>query len=58
MQTITGKIMPPHAPMTGARAFFTLDNSTTSSSRFISSPTVRKKMAIRKSLMKAPKDIA
>ena len=53
--TITGTIMPPQAPMTGARAFFMLDNSPQSTSRLISKPTLRKKMAIRKSLMKAPK---
>ena len=46
-KSITGTIMPPQAPMMGARAFFMLDSSPHSSSRFISRPTLRKKTAMR-----------
>ena len=46
-KTMTGTSIPPQAPMTGASAFFTLESSPQSISRLISSPTLRKKMAIR-----------
>ena len=37
--------------MTGSRAFFTLESSPQTTSRLISSPTVKKKMTMRMSLM-------
>ena len=50
--------IPPQAPMIGRRAFSFDESSPTMISRFISSPTERKKIAMRKSLMTAPSDIA
>ena len=42
--------MPPIAAATGTMAFLKLDNSPWSSSRLISSPTMKKKIAMRPSL--------
>ena len=50
-KTSTGRAMPPHAPMMGNRAFFRVESSPTRISRLISSPTVKKNKAMRKSLM-------
>jgi hypothetical protein len=49
----TGIIMPPQAPMMGSSAWRKDRNSPTIISRLISSPTVKKKMAISASLMNA-----
>ena len=57
MNTMTGMSMPPQAPITGASAFLTEESSPHRTSRLISSPTLRKNIAIRKSLMNVPKDI-
>ena len=47
----TGMSIPPHAPIIGRRAFCRVESSPTRISRFISNPTERKNIAIRKSLM-------
>lgn len=51
-KSVTGTIIPPTAAMIGKRACRKLDNSPTSISRLISSPTLKKKIAISASLMK------
>ena len=47
--------MPPIAAATGTMAFLKLDNSPWSNSRLISSPTMKKKTAIRPSLTRCPR---
>ena len=47
----TGIIIPPHAPIIGRSAFCHVESSPTRISRLISSPTDRKNIAMRKSLM-------
>ena len=49
----TGMIMPPQAATTGSKAFRGEESSPTSSSRLISNPTEKKKIAMRASLMKS-----
>ena len=51
INTSTGTIIPPHAPMIGSIAFSLVDNSPMRISRLISRPTEKKKIAIRKSLI-------
>ena len=46
-----GTIMPPNAAIAGSAAFFGSRNSPTTSSRLISSPTTKKKIAIKPSLI-------
>ena len=46
-----GRMAPPAAATMGSVAFLTVLSSPTSSSRLISTPTTRKKMAIRPSLI-------
>jgi len=46
----TGTIIPPRAAITGSRAFLGEESSPTRSSCLISSPTRKKKIAIRASL--------
>ena len=50
--TMAGTTAPPAAPKMGSRALRGLRSSPAVSSNFISRPTNRKKMAMRKSLMK------
>ena len=53
-----GNTIPPTAAMTGKRAFLKEDNSPTKTSRFISNPTEKKKIAISASLMTCINDMA
>ena len=46
-----GKITPPKAAMMGSRAFFMEESSPWATSRLISSPTVKKNITIRMSLI-------
>ena len=55
---ITGTSIPPIAPIMGSMAFFIDDSSPTSISLFISRPTERKNMAMRKSFITAIIDMA
>ena len=51
LNMMIGMIIPPNAAMTGRRAFRRLESSPTNSSRLISSPTEKKKMAINASFI-------
>ena len=55
--TNTGTIIPPIAPIRGNNAFLGEDSSPTKISRFISKPTDKKNIAMKKSLMRAIKVI-
>ena len=54
----TGTSIPPHAPIIGRSAFSLVESSPTLISLLISRPTERKNIAMRKSLMTAPRLIA
>ena len=53
-----GTMIPPIAATTGNNAFFIEESSPTNTSRFISSPTEKKKIAIKASLINCIKVIA
>ncbi len=52
---IAGIIIPPKAAITGNIAFFKDDNSPQTNSLFISIPAMKKKKAIKKSLIQMSK---
>ena len=56
LYTTAGTTAPPAAPKMGSRALRGLRSSPAVSSNFISNPTSRKNMAMRKSLMKCSSD--